>query len=136
MRILVIDDQRIFKSFPSLPEPGEADDIQQYDTDYKGVMALILRPPWDEVYLDHDLGMNSHGSGSDIVDKIEEVIEAGGGVDVGKFYIITMNPAGGNYMMKVLGKYFEVEWIDPTPYLDFEKMYSKGKDPFLAGPRR
>ena len=137
MRILVIDDQRIFNSFPSLPELGMGDMVVHCDTSQLGLQSLY-DGDWDEVYLDHDMGMESDMSGTDMVDYIEsEQTFSDIFLEVGKFYIHTMNPTGGEYMMRVLKKLgYEVERLDPTPYLDFDAMYNEGRNPWLAGPKR
>ena len=116
MRVLVIDDQRIFNSFPNLPNPRVEDVIVHETTSQDGLRTLYEEQPWDEVWLDHDLGMDSVGSGSDIVNAILDPRRFL--VDVGKFYVHTMNPVGKIYMSRALGQFYDVETIDPTPYLD------------------
>lgn len=129
MKILVIDDQRIF-NFPN---------VIHCTTSQAGLEYLYNLQPWDEVWLDHDMGMDSYGSGSDLVDLIEESHETGEEPkpDVLRFYIHSFNPAGSEYMLRVLKKLgYNAERIDPSEFLDYEAMKEKGRNPNLAGPRR
>lgn len=141
-RILVIDDQRIFT-------PQDGAEIYHETTSQAGWRTWLLDGPWNEVWLDHDLGMESKGSGTDLVNELEQYIQdyADSGTPVedvakdfladgGKIYVHTMNPSGGDYMMRVLTRYFDVARIDPTPYLDFDATYAADRNPYYAGPRR
>lgn len=135
MKALVVDDQRIFKEAPDY-------EWTHATTSQEGLDALFLKGPWDEIWLDHDLGMESNGSGYDLVQELIYVLEDSqcGREDVlnpgGRIWVHSMNFDGANRMVQALTRYFEVARIDPTPYLDFEKMYSENRNPYLAGPRR
>lgn len=135
MKALVVDDQRIFA------------DQQGYEwthatTSQAGINALIVSGPWDEIWLDHDLGMESEGSGYDMVQELIMALEDGDVLpeDIlnpsGQVWVHSMNPSGADRMVQALTRYFSVARIDPTPFLDFNKMYSQKRNPYLAGPRR
>lgn len=132
-RILVIDDQRIFKPLPGRPE---AQTLVHETTSDEGFITLTMGQPWDEVWLDHDLGMESSQSGYEMVMDVIRGIEDGAPLDVKKFYVHSMNPVGADRMVQALSRHFPVARIDPTPYLDYDAMDKNDRNPFLAGPRR
>lgn len=127
MKILVIDDQRIFKSFPSIGEITQYDTVVHATTSQEGLEEL-LRGSWDEVWLDHDLGMESEGSGYDVVMGL--LGNEGPLPKVGRVYVHSMNPVGSARMVAALSPHYPVARMDPTPHLDFETMASN-RDPFL-----
>ena len=135
MRALVVDDQRIFAEYPDYVWTHAT-------TSQEGIEYLVVSGPWDEVWLDHDLGMESEGSGYDLVQELVMAFENGDlrPTDVlapdGRVLVHSMNPAGAERMVQALTRYFQVARIDPTPYLDFNAMYSQDRNPYLAGPRR
>jgi len=132
-RILVIDDQRIF-------DPGKlskASDLYvvHCTTSDEGFVTLVTNQPWDEVWLDHDLGLDSTQNGYEMVMDVIDAIESEGAkLDVKQFWVHSMNPVGARRMVLALTRYFKVARIDPTPYLDFDAMYANDRDPYLAGP--
>jgi hypothetical protein len=128
-KILVIDDQRIFK------DREDAEIIHETTSD-KGFITLVMNGPWDEVWLDHDLGMESSQSGYEMVMDVVSGLEDGTPLEIGKVYVHSMNPVGADRMVQALTRYFDVARIDPTPYLDFDAMYAQDRNPYLAGPRR
>lgn len=135
MKALVVDDQRIFKDAPDY-------EWTHATTSQGGLDTLFGEGPWDEIWLDHDLGMASKGSGYDLVEELVDRLDFGTIVpeDIvkpgGRIYVHSMNPDGAQRMVAALTRYFTVARIDPTPYLDFDQMYNKGRNPYLAGPRR
>jgi len=135
-RALVIDDQRIFKGVPNQPV-NEVLDIVHETTSDDGFVTLVTGQPWDVVLLDHDLGLDSTQNGYEmIMDVIDAMEVEGAELDVKQFYVHSMNPVGASRMVSALIRYFPVARIDPTPYLDFETMDAKNRNPYLAGPRR
>lgn len=141
MRILVIDDQRIFKYFPRLREIGAGDDVVHCDKSQDG-LKLLYDEDWDEVWLDHDMGMDSDMNGTDLVNYIEQQIHSveyglAPGPNVGRFVVHSANPVGRDRMIRTLQLLgYKAEKEDPYPYLDDEAMDKKGKNPWLAGPNR
>ena len=135
MKALVVDDQRIFAE-------RDGYDWTHCTTSHDGIDVLMMYGPWDEIWLDHDLGMESEGSGYDLVSELVMALEDG---DVspsdilnpgGQVWVHSMNPGGAERMVQALAPHFSVARIDPTPFLDFPKMYSQDRNPYLAGPRR
>jgi hypothetical protein len=117
-RILIVDDERVLK----LPY---GDEIVHVDNADDGFIQMVYHGPWDEVWLDHDLGMssiNGYEMVSDIVDDIERQQLR---LKVGQFYIHSMNPDGARNIYSALLPYFPVKRIDPTPYLDLDRMKEK-----------
>lgn len=135
MKSLVVDDQRIFKDAPNY-------EWTHATTSQEGIDTLVVGGPWDEIWLDHDLGMESEGSGYDLVQELVTAIEDGDIapdevlVPGGTIWVHSMNPDGADRMVQALRRYFSVARIDPTPFLDFDAMYAENRNPFLAGPRR
>src|SRR5574338_63724 len=120
-RVLVIDDQRIFADSPDTEWTHET-------TSQEGIDALVVGGPWDEIWLDHDLGMESYGSGYDLVSELVRSLQADE-VSVsevvtpdGQIWVHSMNPVGADRMVAALAPYFSVARIDPTPFLDFDAM--------------
>lgn len=135
MKALVVDDQRIFA-------PQDGYEWTHATTSQEGIDTLVVGGPWDEIWLDHDLGMESEGSGYDLVQELVMALEDG---DVapdeilspgGQVWVHSMNPTGADRMVQALTRYFSVARIDPTPFLDFKAMYAQDRNPYLAGPRR
>lgn len=127
MKILVIDDQRIF----NFPEAVHCTTMQD------GLRELYENGPWDEVWLDHDLGAESEGSGSDIVRRILDREPT-----VATYIVHSMNPVGNQYMVNSLRDAgFDVRiimWTKATMdvLLDYKAMEKAGRDPLYAGPMR
>jgi CheY-like chemotaxis protein len=135
-KVLVIDDQRIFKAVPNQPV-NEVLDIVHETTSDKGFVTLVMDGPWDMVLLDHDLGMESSQSGYEMVmDVVDGIENHDAPLDIKQVYVHSMNPVGAERMVQALSRYFPVARLDPTPYLDFDAMYAEGRNPYLAGPRR
>lgn len=134
-RALVIDDQRIFKAVPNQPV-NEVLDIVHETTADDGFITLVLDQPWDVVLLDHDLGMDSTQSGYEMIMDVVEGLVNGAPLDVKQFYVHSMNPVGAARMVEALRDFFPVARLNPMPYLDLRAMGSKGRNPYLAGPRR
>lgn len=135
MKILVIDDQRIF----DFGLKGRTDTVIHCTTTQAGIQYLYNLQPWDQVWLDHDMGLESEGSGTDLVKKIEsdDKLDIEPKPDVGRFFIHSFNPVGSEVMLSVLGALgYNVQRIDPSDLLDYEAMKEKGRNPNLAGPRR
>ncbi len=131
MKILVVDDQRIFKSLPDVEEGIE---IEHVTTALAGLYAIYLKGPWDLVVLDHDLGVM--GSGTDIVNEMERMMfEEDIKPPVKTFKLCTYNGYGRQYMTTVLDRigYKNVEWFEAQPYLDRIEMLYKNRDPLWVG---
>lgn len=131
MRILVIDDQRIFK-FSGLSPLYLIHSLTSQD----GLDQLYNNGPWDEVWLDHDLGPNSEVNGSTIANKIIRDTVSNKGPKVKRYFIHSMNPVGARYMTEGLNNAglpaIWVVWNEATlnNLLDMDKMKELGKDPF------
>lgn len=125
MKVLVIDDQRIFK--------GE--DIQHVTTSQEGIALLDENTIWDEVWLDHDLGSDSEGSGSDIVRHIIATRP-----QVRLFCVHSMNPVAAEYMVSDLthAGYPAIRFLwsqnQIKELLDEKAMEERGRNPFYRGP--
>lgn len=135
MKILVIDDQRIF----DFGLKGRTDTVVHCTTTQAGLQYLYNLQPWDQVWLDHDMGLESEGSGTDLVKRIEndDKLDIEPKPDVGRFFIHSFNPVGSEVMLRVLGSLgYNVQRIDPSDLLDYDAMKEKGRNPNLAGPRR
>lgn len=125
MKILVIDDQRIFKF-----------DAVHVTTMQEGIDQIYNQGPWDQVYLDHDLGMESEGSGTDLVNYLERKPD----FKVGMFFIQSMNPVGAERMRVVLNgmgyTVARVTYNDLDEMLDYKAMEEQGRNPLLRGKRQ
>lgn len=134
MRALVVDDQRIFAESP--------DYVWTHVTTSQDGLQALRNGPWDEIWLDHDLGMASYGSGYDLVSALVDSLDnrTMHPADIlnpdGRIWVHSMNPSGADRMVQALTRYFQVARIDPSPYLDLVAMYSQDRNPYLAGPRR
>ena len=121
---LVIDDQRIFRG-----------DFVHATTSQEGI-ELLHSQEWDEVWLDHDLGSDSEGSGSDIVRNIVATHP-----QVELFIIHSMNPVAAERMLSDIVKAgypaIRVIWSKQllNDLLDNKAMEEKGRNPFYAGPK-
>lgn len=124
--VLVIDDQRIFK----VPE-----NAIHATTSQEGI-KLLDSQAWDEVFLDHDLGSDSEGSGSDIV---KHIVATRPKVDM--FVVHSMNAPAAERMVSDLVdadyKAIRLFWTKGTMdmLLDFLAMEERGRNPFYAGPK-
>lgn len=120
---LVIDDLRNF-SF-------EADYARDSQTG-RGMLKIADRIGLhiDELWLDHDLG------GSDTIYPVVHWLEEKGffetPANIGKIYIHTSNPVGRASMKAALERYYNVEVIDPKPYLIGVDMSRPNPDTILA----
>lgn len=113
-RILIVDDVREIDHFP--PRLAMASIVR----DAECAMALFFEIEWDEVWLDHDLGLESE-DGTYIVNEIDKYMHVLKNewpfdldkpiVRVKKFYLHSSNPVGAQRMYDVLSKYFEVERV-------------------------
>lgn len=134
MRALVVDDQRIFAEAP--------DYVWTHATTSQAGLHALRNGPWDEIWLDHDLGIDSFGSGYDLVMSVIDALDnrtmRPGDIlsPDGQIWVHSMNWSGAERMVQALTRYFKVARIDPTPFLDYNAMYSQGRNPYLAGPRR
>ena len=110
MKILVVDDERTFKS-----EAAYGHDIVYTET-VNGAKFYLAHPNgWDEVWLDHDLGRDEDGH--DLVKWIERLAYQGNLLDVGTFVIHSMNPIGRKRMAEGLRNFYNVRFVDPTVYM-------------------
>lgn len=94
MRVLVVDDLR---SFPF---------AAVYARDASGAVGLLKTGPWDQVWLDHDLG-----DGIDIGPVIDLLCERAvwdDPVQVGQIVVHTSNPGQGDMMVRVLRRFYDV----------------------------
>lgn len=135
MKILVIDDQRIF----DFGLKGRTDTVIHCTTTQAGLQYLYNLQPWDQVWLDHDMGEDSEGSGTDLVNKIEsdDKLEIEPKPNVGRFFVHSFNPVGTERMLRVLAALgYSVQRIDASEYLDYDEMKKQGRNPMLRGPRR
>lgn len=99
MRILVLDDQVIEVTNP---EMAEHEIVQVLDED-RFYTQLYNHDPWDEVWLDHDLGIQPH-NGRMVTQMIAWIHEDGSMPDpmVTQYRVISNNPVAGDTMVKDL----------------------------------
>lgn len=113
MRILVVDDERIFDHYKiwGMQYPKE-DNLPQFTYAETGetalVMLTVLDSRFDIVYLDHDLGKGIDGYGMCL--ELEKNAWGGKLANVGKFIIHSMNPIGRMNMYNALHKFYNVEF--------------------------
>lgn len=98
MKILLIDDLRNFKDnrHAVIARNSRA-----------GIEILAKDNDWDEVWLDHDLGIvdNTIDSIMPVVDFLSEAAFVGEPVNIGRIYIHTSNPVGAKQIMASLTRY-------------------------------
>lgn len=106
---LVIDDVRVFIFH-----------VTHYARNNQDAMIAIRdMGPWDEVWLDHDLG-SSFNENETIYPTLMMILEAafyGSPFQLGTCYIHTDNPVGRD-MLNGLSKYYEVIHVDAGPMVD------------------
>ncbi len=92
MKRLVVDDLRVFGDFDAT-----------YARSLKMGMHLALNEPWDELYLDHDLGPKENVR--PLVTELERRSLAGDPAPIGRIFIITGNPVAADWMQRALIDY-------------------------------
>lgn len=108
---LVIDDMRVFRDVEGV------DTVHALDA-FDGVRVLYSQP-WDEVWLDHDMGYNNP-TGSELIAYIERTYLRGDGPEVGHWYVHTFNMVGAEVMMRTLKSLRQrvTRVQEVLPYLD------------------
>lgn len=101
-RILLVDDLRIFR------EPDESAHLYIARTSEQALTILQREvEPWDEIWLDHDLG-DATGEIDDVmrvVDYLSERAFNDEPVVVGVVYVHTSNPSGRANMLRALTRF-------------------------------
>lgn len=78
------------------------EDVTYARTPEYGLRLLLEEGPWDEVYLDHDMGTtNIRG----VVNILEELAYDDEDPDIGRIFVITANPVAASWMMRALTAY-------------------------------
>lgn len=113
-RVLVIDDLRTMK----------------FEATYARTLGegqrLIASGPWDEVWLDHDLGSIRVGDEREsqtirpLVRELELMAHEGKVLPIGKVYVHTMNGLGRAEIVAALSRFYNVRVVDPHPYVKSE----------------
>lgn len=100
-RVLLIDDLRDFKSEIS------PNDLTVARTSQEGLDILLARK-WEQIWLDHDLGLKPDGSEDTIMPVVDLMCERafnGNPVEVETILIHTSNPNGAVAMQRSLSAY-------------------------------
>ena len=101
--VLVIDDRRIL-SFPATYARTSA----------RGLVQLDGRP-WDEVWLDHDLG--AEDTIKPVVLHLERLAVEGRPYPVGRVVVCSDNPVGAAAIVAALSPWYPTSRVDSRPYL-------------------
>jgi hypothetical protein len=117
MKRLVIDDKRIFEFPPS----GDSYDHNTYAKNFvAGYDCLRFLSPWDELYLDNDLGLGQK-EGRDIANWLEDQAVHGKKIPIGKIIITTANPVAEKAIYNALNKHYNVEYLTTQKFhIDWE----------------
>lgn len=99
MRILVVDDERVFTKL-------NADHEVTYATSVTEAMFCLNGAPFDEIWLDHDLGGSS--TIRPFVDMMEELAETKDMFLCDRVVAHSMNPEGRKYIRLALGDIYPV----------------------------
>ncbi len=110
--ILVVDDERSFD--PRRLNLERTDRLVHARSSREGLRWLD-RGPWDELWLDHDLG------GADttmpIVALLEQRIHEGEAIPLRRVVVHSSNPAGARRIQAALEGHYRVERLaDPRPF--------------------
>ena len=100
---VLIDDLRSFK------EPKSGLILRSEETALSWVSLLQPEDRIMELWLDHDLGEDTSGNPTSImrvVRKLEELVFLGSAPFIGKVFVHTSNPVGGNQIEAALGRHF------------------------------
>ncbi len=110
--ILVIDDERSFD--PRRLNLERTDRLVHSRTSKEGLRWLD-RGPWDELWLDHDLG--GVDTTMPIVARLEERIHEGEPIPLRRVVVHSSNPSGARRIQAALeGHYQVVRLADPRPF--------------------
>ncbi len=116
LNILLIDDLRDFKQVDS------AHKVTVARTSRAALEILNTNESYDEIWLDHDLGLLEDGtvdSVMPVVDFLSERAFLYGNYPVGKIYVHSANPVGARAMVRSLDNYgYNVYKVDPSVYLN------------------
>lgn len=105
MKRLAIDDRRIFR------------EAYQCLGGYEGLQKLKEGGPWDELFLDNDLGMGEL-EGIDIARFLEIRAEEGNKIEIGKVYIVTSNPVAAREIELTLSRHYDCQRLSMFDMLD------------------
>jgi hypothetical protein len=113
-QILLIDDLRNFREAPVDTELTIA------RTSTEGLAALELEREWDQIWLDHDLGLDRFGEPDTImvvVDRMSELAYFNTPVRVREVLVHTSNPPGAAQMLQALTHFgYNVRVVQPERY--------------------
>lgn len=112
MRILVIDDERNFN--PLFSDPNI--DATMCRNIFDATLLIEDELGWDQVWLDHDLGMGSPEVYA-LCMFAEEMAYNGHPLPVKEFVIHSSNPVGRERMKAALDKYYNVRMVRAEDYL-------------------
>jgi hypothetical protein len=106
-RVLVIDDVRSF-SFPAV-----------YARTVREAEPLLFAHEWDEVWLDHDLGLLSAApTVMPLVNKMERLAYEGTVLPITTVFVHTANPVGRRNIIAALDRWYTLVSVDANDYLD------------------
>ena len=103
--ILVVDDLKTF------PFPDDIE-VVYARTMEKAYVEFTNNEHLDELWLDHDMGMNEYGEEEDIRPLCLILAELGFNGkprDIGKIVICSMSPVGRDWIESTLNRYYNVE---------------------------
>lgn len=110
--VLLIDDIRSFKS------EIEIEGVVVARTLWEGLS--VLEGNWDQIWLDHDLGIDLNGNPETIMPLVDRMCisaDEGDPVRVDLVVVHTSNPVGGDAMMKRLSRSgYKVIRVNATEY--------------------
>lgn len=109
MSKLVIDDLRILNI---------GGDVVYARDPHTAVFVLGKKNSWEEVWMDHDMGIDADGFELDIWPVVEFLEKADPKIKIGEVFVITSNPVGAQRMKLALDKIgYSTSVINPAPYL-------------------
>lgn len=107
MKILVVDDERTLSKLEGAVYARTLLDAQ----------AEYLLGPWDEIWLDHDLGPEED------IRPFVRLLELAGTLSAAiphplpRIRVLSMNPVGAQFITDSLQKYYEVQRVQVTDWL-------------------
>ena len=104
--VLVIEDIRTFR-FPATYARTRAE-----------AWLLLFSKPWKEVWFDHDMGLSDESDNTyDLAVEMERRAVEGVPLEVGRVYIHTANPYGGDRLMAALSRWYNVKRVEARDYI-------------------
>ncbi len=111
MKILVLDDLRMFKSITPDAEVFYARNIKEFKELVPNDWVC-----WDQIWLDNDLG-NDGPDVYELVKEIEELAYSDHKMCVGEFVVHTANPVARINFNAALSKHYKVRFVRAEDYM-------------------